>query len=276
MNCSALAGRRILAVDGSAIRGPSAITSSWRLHYALDIGTLACHEMEITDGKVGESLSRFAVQKEDVIVADRGFANRRGVNHVLDRAGDIVVRINLSSLPLQDEAGQPFVQLAHLTSLKMVQSGEWPATMQGQGTNESIAVRVCAYRKNEIQRAESERKYYQYLNKKQQKFQADTVAATGYVVLLTRLKGPNAEAILALYRHRWQIELAFKRMKSLLGLGHLKKKDAEGAKGAKAWLQGKLLVACLIEWLIALDDHFSPLGPTQHEEKSYETSLPVA
>ena len=59
------------------------------------------------------------------------------------------------------------------------------------------------------------------------------------------------------YRRRWQIELAFKRLKSLLQLGHLKKVDKEGAK---AWLQGKLLVACLIETLILTAERFSPWG----------------
>ena len=70
---------------------------------------------------------------------------------------------------------------------------------------------------------------------------------------------PNvpAPAILEIYRGRWQVELTFKRLKSLLALGHLKKVDPQGAK---AWLQGKLLVAILIETLIALADRFFPWG----------------
>ena len=59
------------------------------------------------------------------------------------------------------------------------------------------------------------------------------------------------------YRYRWQVELAFKRLKSLLHLGHLKKTDPVGAK---AWLQGKLFVATLIETLIAVGERFSPWG----------------
>jgi hypothetical protein len=58
-----------------------------------------------------------------------------------------------------------------------------------------------------------------------------------------------------------------------LGLGHLKKKDAEGAK---AWLQGKLFVACLIERLIALGDHFSPVGCPRHGEASNAAPLSLA
>jgi hypothetical protein len=179
--------------------------------------------------------------------------------------------MNLCSLPLQDEQGAPFVQLPHLRTLPAGQTGEWSATLQG--TKGSTAVRVCAYRKTDEQRIESERKYRLYINRKQQKFNADTLEASGYVVMVTTLSSLDAEGILALYRHRWQVELAFKRMKSLLGLGHLKKKDAEGAK---AWLQGKLFVACLIERLIALGDHFSPVEGRRHEEEGRTASLSLA
>ena len=59
----------------------------------------------------------------------------------------------------------------------------------------------------------------------------------------------DAAAVLALYRVRWQIELAFKRMKSLMGLGQLpKKSDAS----SRAWLHGKLLLALLVERLLGL------------------------
>ena len=68
---------------------------------------------------------------------------------------------------------------------------------------------------------------------------------------------PASQTLLELYRCRWQVELGFKRLKSLLQLGHLKKTDPQGAK---AWLQGKLLIASLIEALIAVGDRFSPWG----------------
>ena len=53
------------------------------------------------------------------------------------------------------------------------------------------------------------------------------------------------------------MELAFKRLKSILGLGNLKKVDPEAAK---AWLHGKLLVAALIQALISAGNAFSPWG----------------
>jgi hypothetical protein len=66
-----------------------------------------------------------------------------------------------------------------------------------------------------------------------------------------------AEQVLELYRLRWQIELVFKRMKTIVQLGHLPKHDQ---RSARAWLYGKLLVALLTEKLIRCGRDISPWG----------------
>lgn len=271
MQSGVLGGRRLFAVDGSVVSEPGAVTHTWRLHYKLDVGTLQCEEAQLTPVKTGESLTLFSVQKNDIVMADRGFANRRGVNHVLDAGGDVLLRMNLKNLPLTNESGEDFNQLVHLRSLKKGQVGQWSAVMEG--TNGPVSVRVCAYRKTDEQRLKSERKQRQAAQKKQKKLRPETIEAAGYVVVVTTLKELEASAIMDLYRHRWQVELAFKRMKSLLGMSRLRKKDPEGAK---AWLQGKLLVACLIERLIVLGEHFSPLDDFEQDETSETTSMPMA
>ncbi len=54
--------------------------------------------------------------------------------------------------------------------------------------------------------------------------------------------------VLELYRVRWQIELRFKHLKSILGFGCLPKYD-DGS--CRAWIQAKLLCGLLIERLSA-------------------------
>jgi hypothetical protein len=63
--------------------------------------------------------------------------------------------------------------------------------------------------------------------------------------------------ILEWYRTRWQVELAFKRLKSLVQLGHLPKHDD---RSSRAWLHGKLLVALLTQKLIYIGRDISPSG----------------
>jgi hypothetical protein len=249
-----LSERRLLAIDGSTISDPYSKTATWRLHYAFDITSLRCHEAHVTPFATGETLTLFNVEKGDVIIADRGFATRKNINHVLDSGSDILVRMNLISLPLYEDQGKKFNQLEYLRHLKVGEYSEWPA--QIEGTQGQIPVRVCAYRKTLEQQSESERKLHCRDSKRQSKSRPETIEATAYIVVVTTLREYSAQQILQLYQHRWQVELAFKRMKSLLGLSKLKKKNPAGAK---AWIQGKLLVAFLIEKLIATGDHFPPV-----------------
>jgi IS4 transposase len=64
-------------------------------------------------------------------------------------------------------------------------------------------------------------------------------------------------AILELYRYRWQIELAFKRLKQLLKIGRLPHQDPVAAK---SWIHAKLVVALLLEMLFRSARAFSPWG----------------
>lgn len=250
-----LPGRNVRLVDGSSVCEPGATGSTWRLHYALNLRTLNCDEVHVTEASVGETLTHFDIRADDVIMADRGYANRRGLRHVVQHRGDVVLRANLTSLPLQDRRRKPLDVLPLLRTLNVGQAADWPAFAQDDiGI---IEVRLCAYKKTAAQALAAQEAIQQAARKKRRKVRPQTLEAAGYVMVVTTLSKPSAEAIMEFYRRRWQIELAFKRLKSLLQLGHLKKTDKEGAR---AWLQGKLLVACLIEKLILTAERFSPWG----------------
>ena len=83
-----------------------------------------------------------------------------------------------------------------------------------------------------------------------------------FTTLPEKLVKPSV--VLEIYRGRWQIELVFKRLKSIIGLGHLPKQDPVGAK---AWIHGKLFAAFLIEALISAGERFF-LGDSRYQLKS--------
>lgn len=266
-----LGGRRVRLVDGSSVCEPGATGSTWRLHYALNLSTLSCDEVHVTQANVGESLTLFSIEPGDVIMADRGFAKRPSLRHVVEHKADVILRMSWSNLPLQDAQGQPFALLSMLRTLCIGQAGDWQAwAHDGKG---AIAVRVCVYKKTQDQAQVSRQAIEREARKKQKVPMPETLEVAGYVIVLTTLMQPSAQAILEFYRRRWQIELSFKRLKSLLQLGHLKKTDAQGAK---AWLQGKLLVACLIESLIFTAERFSPWGYRTGEREIHAPALPLA
>ena len=76
------------------------------------------------------------------------------------------------------------------------------------------------------------------------------------IVFTTCSSGSTAD-VLRSYRMRWQIELVFKRLKSLAQLGHLPKHDD---RSSCAWLYGKLPVTLLAQKLIRIGRDISPSG----------------
>lgn len=252
-----LAGRSLKLVDASVVSEPGATGSTWRLHYALDLSTLQCEQAHVTPTSVGEGLSRFEVHPGDVLMGDRGLAHRQGVRHVLDHGGDVILRMSSLTLPLEkrQEPAQALDLLPRLRRLRVGQVQGWPAQLRdAQG---AIAVQVCALKKSARQTRITLEKLQRTAKRKGRKLRPRTMEMAGYVVVVSTLCDQDPGRLMELYRHRWQIELAFKRLKSLLQLGHLKKTDPQGAT---AWLQGKVFVSVLIESLLAVGERFSPWG----------------
>jgi hypothetical protein len=266
-----LGGRCVRLIDGSIVSEPGATGSTWRLHYSLNLHTLGCDEVHVSEVAEGETLRRFAIHKGDVIMADRGFANRPGLRHVVQHGADALLRMNLSNLPLQDKRGKALALLPLLRTLAIGQAADWAAWVSDD--HGVMEVRVCAYKKTAAQTLASQKALQREATKKRRESRPETIEGCGYVVVVTTLREPSAQSIMELYRRRWQVELSFKRLKSLLQLGHLKKIDKNGAK---AWLQGKLLVACLIETLILTAERFSPWGYATDEHGALAAAFTMA
>jgi hypothetical protein len=264
------AARRIGVVDGSMISEPGSTGSNWRLHYSATLPSLHCDEVLVTGPEAGESFSRYTVQPGDLLIGDRGLAHRTGIRHVLAGGGDVLVRLNLTNVPLVDEQGQRFSLLAHLRRLHGTKLGDWPVVLVDE--HGQVRGRVCAIKKSRAAAARARKRALQESSRKGHLVQDSTLEAAGYIFVFTTLGAQQytPARVLELYRSRGQVELAFKRLKSILATGHLKKTDPIGAK---AWLQGKLLAAVIIEVLINLGQRFSPWG---YPLLGCPSALPVA
>ena len=75
----------------------------------------------------------------------------------------------------------------------------------------------------------------------------DTLYLAGWVIVFTTASEDvlAASTVIQLYRTRWQVELVFKRLKSLLDLDLLRTQQASLL--GQVWITGKLLYATVIE-----------------------------
>lgn len=255
-----LAGRRIRLVDGTTVSEPGKTGSCWRIHYSIDLATLRCDYVRIFEKASGETFRRFEIAQGDVLIGDRVYANRPGIQHVISHGGDVIVRLPYTNVPLADNAGSPVSILKYLRALDTGDIGEWHWSIPpAEDGGEAIPVRICAVKKSEAAAEIARKKILRTAQKNKFEASPEALEAAGYFFVLTTLPQGVAPAthILELYRGRWQIELVFKRLKSILHLGHLPKKEPDGAR---AWLQGKLFIASLAETLIVAGEDFSPWG----------------
>lgn len=250
-------GRRCRAFDATTVEEPGATGTDWRVHFSVALPDLQCDFYEVTAVTGGETFTRFPIQRGDVILADRGYSHRRGIAHVLRAGADVVVRLTSTAIPLRDERGHAFALLGHLRRLRGPGPREWPVQFTYDG--QPYRLRLCALRKTRLAAERTKQRITREARRKGRPLQPRTLEAAEYVFVLTSLPAREfgTEAVLELYRVRWQIELVFKRMKSLMRLGHLPKQtDAS----SRAWLEGKFLTVLLIERLLSAADSFSPWG----------------
>ena len=250
-------GRRLRAVDATTVQEPGATGTDWRVHYSISLPEVQCDFYEVTNDKGGETYKRFPVQQGDIILGDRGYCHREGVAHVLGQRGDVIVRLNSTNFPLLDHRDSPFEFLPHLRRLKGHQPGEWIVRFDANDTR--WPARLCAIRKSQQAAELAKKKILQQASKKQTEVRPATLESAEYIYVLATLSRDilNARDILDLYRARWQIELCFKRLKSLFRLGHVPKRSDQSAR---AWIEGKLLTVLLIERLVSEARFFSPWG----------------
>ena len=252
-----LNGYNVRTVDATVICEPGSTGTDWRVHYSLRLFGLQCDEFHLTGPKVGESLLRFHVSPGDIILGDRAYGHVKGFRYVLNHGGHFLTRLRNKAFGLRDADGKDWSLTELLAPLDIGEIGHW-LVFSNVKDQSDIPLRICAIRMSEEAADRAIRRAKKEQCKKQRKPDPETLALHRYVVLATSLpETVSARQVLDLYRARWQIELAFKRMKSIMGLGHLPKGKETSAK---AWIHGKLLVAFLAEALIDDGRHFSPWG----------------
>ena len=244
--------RRPRAVDATTVSEPGSTGTDWRVHYAINLTALQCGFFAITDVRGGETIRRVPIEKGDVILGDRAYSNPPGVAPVVAAGGDALFRLNWHTLPQYYENGRKVNVAAALRSLRVGEIRDistWILPKAG----DAVPGRLIAVRRSAAATRHVLRQMETRASKKQKKISAARRKAACYFTVWTTLPPETSAAdVLAFYRSRWQIELSFKRMKSLLGLGHLPKKDPASAR---AWLHGKLLTS---------PAHYPQLMPDNH------------
>ena len=232
----------IKALDASVVTSGGKVRITHRFHYAIDIFKLKSDQYKITSQKTGESLTNFRVRRGDLFLGDRAYGTKTSIEHCLAGGGDFIFRIRKNAFDIYCKNGKKIDLIDKLRRVKSDRTLSLDCFYLNAESN-YVPIRICAMikPKDRVENPED-----------------DTEFMNNYIVVVTSIRDKNitAKDILDLYRLRWQVELYFKRLKSLMGFGDIPNKTE---KNIKTWLNAKLVAAILLEITTSGVD-FSPSG----------------
>ncbi len=260
---------RLRLSDATTISCPGSQGADWRIHVSLNLGEMQVDELTLTDVKGGEGLHHFAVSPGDIFVADRAYGYVNSLTKVLAQGGACVVRVRWTDLAAYTAQGKPFAIIDWLRSTFATPVSEAQQVELLLTTPQAtfpLRLVACPLPPAEVERARL--RIRRKAQKRQSKPTPESLLVAGFVLLVTNLPAEHwsPAQVSELYRVRWQVELYFKRLKSLLHLDHLRARDPQLAR---AYLLGKVLVALLL-------DHFIHAFLAQVPAWSFDRTRPLS
>jgi hypothetical protein len=244
-------GRLIRLIDGTTVpkAGKTKATRGlWRIHSAFDLPSERFGFFELTDEHGGETIDRIPVVEGEIRVADRAFLQPDRMATVIDAGGDVVVRAPWRGASWRDAGDKPLDLIAILREGATAGVIDQPIRVGRKG-GATLNLRLVATRKPIEQIDAAKLKARKNACKGQHRISEATLIAAEWVILITSLdrESFSTSEVLDLYRLRWRIELAFKRLKSLVGL---KGPPGTHENSARPYVLAHLLLMLLLEPVI--------------------------
>jgi hypothetical protein len=245
-------GRMIRIIDATTVpkAGPGARKKShlWRIHSAFDLPQERFGHFALTDQTAGETLDRIPVVKGEIRLGDRAYLQPDRMGVVLEQGADFVIRAGWKSAHWLDAEERPLDLIAALRAGAAAGLIDQPIWIKRKNAA-PLGLRLVAVKKPEAAAEEARRRARRDAQREGHQISQQTLEAADWVILVTSLdvKEFATDEILALYRLRWRIELAFKRLKSLIGL---KAPPGIDERSARPYVLAHLLMILLLEPLL--------------------------
>jgi len=214
--------RNVYLIDATQMRRRGKDGKNYRVHMCYDLKRGVMNEVKVTDQHTAESFSHFGIKENDIYIADAGYGRMSQYEYVCSKNADIIFRITPGIFSLFNERGTPVNLFRMIRKAKKLQ---FDIKCFGKYKGKLIPIRIILSRipDDKVENA---------LNRRKRRIQKkgtvnprpQTAEYAKWVVLATSLKSSfSADAVLTLYRSRWQIELLFKRFKQHLKISHIRK-----------------------------------------------------
>lgn len=241
-------GRSLRLADGTCVSKPGSTGTDWRVHGVFDLGAGGFSHLELTDGKGAESILRGAPPAGEVRIADRYYCRagtlRDFVQNSPGQSADFIVRVRWNALRLSLPDGSAFDLIRHLEALPDDTAAHACEVQAAAPDAPALKLRLVILRKPTEAAEATIEKLLTKARKRRQQVDPRSLVAARFMILATSLpaRGYPPDEIMSVYRLRWQIELAFKRLKSLL---HIDRLPTLTERASRSWLYAHLILALL-------------------------------
>lgn len=246
---SSAQGRLIRVVDGTSVAkaGTKARKSNqvWRVHSAFDLPVESFGHFVLTDEKSAEKLTRIPVIEGEIRLGDRAYMNADAIAEVIEARGDVVVRTGWKGAVWFDDKDERVDLIAALREAHARGVLDRPIFVKRKN-GARVGLRLVAARKTPEAAERARRQARRAAQREGHTVSQATLEAADWIITITTLRvdAYATQDILDLYRLRWRVELAFKRLKSLVGLAA---PPGFRESSAKPWILAHLLAILLLE-----------------------------
>ena len=249
---------RVRLVDATCASRPGSTMADFRLHVTVELPTQRFTRAELTDNRGGESFERMAVEPGELLVGDRAYGTANSIAHVVAGGGYALVRINASSLPVWGSDGTRLDPLVLARGLDPGEMTEVPVEIRSP-TGEAITGRLCILALPAEQAEKAQKRARRTKLKHGKRLGERAIESAKYVLLFTTVPTSmmTTAQVIATYRLRWQVELAFKTLKTVLKFDELPNRLPDTGR---TWLLAKLICALLLQRLAEKREAIPPSG----------------
>ena len=212
---------QIYLVDASNIPEEGKKGVSIRLHCSYNLNRHDIDETYISDWRKAESLCNFNIHPDTLYIADRAYGKAGQMAYILSHNADFLIRITPNQICLY--ADQECVNKISFRDI-LQNSGKdrigFPCYIRYRKTCYPIWIEASKIPDDKLDKVARRQK--RLAQRKQRKFSEISGLFSKWVILATSIRNPHID-LLKTYASRWQIELLFKRSKTLFRFRRIKR-----------------------------------------------------
>lgn len=213
------------ALDATSISAEGKNGEVFRLHTKYSLIKNIPSEIHVTDKHTAESVKHYDIKPDSLYFADRAYGRTTQIAHIIDNKANFVFRISPAHIKLfYDEACKNKINFNSLLNKEETFSIICYFKLSHKTYRIRLIIAPIPVEKHCL----IEKRVRENAMRKQYKISDTTVEFAKWVILATSLSEEiGGQEILNSYRLRWQIELFFKRMKSLLNFHKIRRSSEQ-------------------------------------------------